>query len=382
MGSLMHVSMWRISLLFLSAVLVISSPATAVTRESGPDLQGLDVEAASSFARIALACVHREFPNKDGHVALGPDDVLSPSVLHPAFYGCFDWHSSVHGHWMLLRILKTFPELPEAGEVLKALSASLTKENLEAEAEYFRQQGRGSFERTYGWAWLLKLAEELELSTLPEAERWREDIAPVVSEIRRLYVDFLPRQTYPIRRGVHPNTAFGISFALDYARTTGDGEFEDILTARARDYYLGDTGCPGGWEPDGDDFFSPCLMEADLVRRILGGEEFARWLSRFLPDLDEGGPAGLLEPAEVSDRSDPKIVHLDGLNLTRAWCMLSIAGALPEGDDRAAKLRKSASLHAAATLGHIASGNYEGEHWLASFAVYLLTSGGTERRAD
>ncbi|MBN2185028.1 MAG: DUF2891 domain-containing protein [Candidatus Krumholzibacteriota bacterium] len=333
----------------------------------------LDLETASAFAEIALACVGREFPNKPGHVVMNADQVLRPSELHPAFYGCFDWHSSVHGHWMLARLLACFPEIEEGSRIKEALICNLSKENILREAAYLGDEDRKSFERTYGWAWLLKLAEELDRSSDPDLIGLAENLQPLVSAVIERYIEFLPRQSYPIRRGVHSNTAFGMAFALDYARSAGEVELESMVVERSREYFLSDRGCPCEWEPDGDDFFSSCLIEADLMRRVLGRNDFGEWLTRFLPGLDKGLPANLLTPAIVSDRSDPKIVHLDGLNISRAWCMNSMASALPEGDARIAILKESACRHAGATLGHIASGRYEGEHWLASFAVYLLS---------
>ncbi|MBU8920514.1 MAG: DUF2891 domain-containing protein [Bacteroidales bacterium] len=364
----------RVIWLFLAFILFAVIPGAGV---SGGILSGgLSRDAASSFARVALACVNREFPNKDGHVAYNDDEVIAPTGLHPSFYGCFDWHSSVHGHWLLARVLNRYPDLPEAPEIRDVLIRNLTAKNIEVEAAYFMDERRVSFERTYGWAWLLKLAEELGQSNDSKLLELHGTIEPLVSAIRDRYMEFLPRQEYPIRRGVHPNTAFGIAFALDYARSVSDAELGELLLRKASDYFFLDTGCPGAWEPDGDDFFSPCLMEADLMRRVLDQQEFAVWLDRFLPGLSSGRPESLLLPAEVSDRTDPKIVHLDGLNLSRAWCMLGIAKALPVGHPAGPVLRKSAELHAGATLGHIASGNYEGEHWLASFAVYMLSETG------
>ena len=328
---------------------------------------------ASAFAGIALGCVEREFPNKPGHVVMGPEQVKRPGELHPAFYGCFDWHSSVHGHWLLARLIGSFPGIDVDGRIKKVLADNLSRENILVEAAYLGDDDRKSFERTYGWAWLLKLAEELGRSGDRDLNNLSENLQPLVRVVVKRYVEFLPRQDYPIRRGVHPNTAFGMAFALDYAWSAADSVLERLIIDRSREYFLSDIDCPCGWEPDGDDFFSPCLVEADLMRRVLGREEFAEWLARFLPGLEKGEPVSLLTPAEVSDRSDPKIVHLDGLNLSRAWCMVSIAAALPEGDGRTRILEESACRHAKATLGHISSGNYEGEHWLASFAVYLLT---------
>jgi hypothetical protein len=300
-------------------------------------------------------------------------EVLNPAVFHPAFYGCYDWHSSVHGHWMLVRLLKMFPDMAEAAEIRSALNGNLSAQNIETEVKYLNQPGRKSFERTYGWAWLLKLVEELAGWPDADGRRWRTNLVPLAEEIVKLYTDFLPKQTYPIRRGLHPNTAFGLAFALDFSRQEGKADFEKILVERSLSYFARDAGCPAGWEPDGDDFFSPCLMEAELMRRVLSANEFTDWFHRFMPDLGRGEPASLLTPAEVTDRSDPRFVHLDGLNLSRAWCMLGIARSLPRDDPLQSVLAGSAVRHAEATLPHIASGNYEGEHWLASFAVYLLS---------
>lgn len=333
----------------------------------------LTAEAASSFARLALNCVRKEYPNKPEHVMNSDKDVQSPRSLHPAFYGCFDWHSSVHGHWMLVRLVRLFPDLPEAGEIRKALHQSLTEENIREEARYLDQPGRKSFERMYGWAWLLRLAEELHLWKDAEGARWSRNLAPLVQAIVWRYKDFLPRQTYPIRTGVHPNTAFGITFALDYARSVGDRKLEELLVERAKTYYEGDVNGPSFWGPGGEDFFSPSLMEADLMQRVLPQEQFGKWLRGFLPDLTTSKARNLLNPALVSDRSDPKIIHLDGLNLSRAWCMLGIAFSLPADDPLRTVLRKSALLHAESALEHVAGGRYEGEHWLASFATYLLS---------
>lgn len=338
-----------------------------------PTFPALDPASASVFANLALEGIQREYPNKLDHVMNGPEEVRSPSELHPVFYGSYDWHSCVHGHWMLVRLLKRFPDLPEASRIRKALNALLTPEGIARELEYLDQPNRASFERTYGWAWLLKLAEELESWEDGDGHRWARNLRPLTEAMVARYMDFLPRQDYPIRRGVHPNTAFGIAFALDYARAMGHAPLEDLLLERARTYFGEDRNYPASWEPDGDDFFSRSLIEADLMRRVLEPEAFADWLTGFLPGLAEGLPSNLLTPAEVSDRTDPKIVHLDGLNLSRAWCMRLIAEALPPGDPRHSILMASAARHATATLPHIASGNYEGEHWLGTFAVYMLS---------
>ena len=330
---------------------------------------------ASAFAKLALKGIQKEYPNKPGTVLNGKLDIKGPREFHPAFYGSFDWHSSVHGHWMLVRLMRRFPDLPEQQEARAVLNEHLTAKNLQAEADYFKQPNRQSFERPYGWSWLLKLAEELHTWDDPDAKKWRKNLKPLENEIAGRYLAYFPKQTYPIRSGVHSNTAFGLAFALDYARTVDNKALRELLEERSRFYYAKDVDIPAKWEPDGADFFSPSLMEADLMRRVMPAEEFRVWFKRFLPGLASGTPKTLLFPATVTDRSDPQIVHLDGLNLSRAWCMRSIAAALPKDDAARKVLIASAQRHSNASLKHVASGDYAGEHWLASFAVYLLTSG-------
>ena len=330
-------------------------------------------EQASHFAALALRCIRKEYPNKPEHVLNDVADVRSPKALHPAFYGCFDWHSSVHGHWMLVRLLRLFPALPQGKEIRAAMNENLAAESIRAEVAYLKAANRQSFERTYGWAWLLKLAEELHGWQDDDGRKWSRNLQPLADAIAARYVDFLPKQNYPIRTGVHPNTAFGLSFGLDYARALGDRKLESLIAERARTYYQKDSAYPAAWEPGGEDFFSPALMEANLMRRVLPREEFQGWFSRFLPDLGGGKPESLLEPALVTDRSDPKLVHLDGLNLSRAWCMRHIGAALADTNPARRILNASAARHAAAALANVASGDYVGEHWLASFAVYLLS---------
>jgi hypothetical protein len=328
---------------------------------------------ASNFARIALRCVSKEYPNKPDHVINNENDLLSPKTMHPSFYGCYDWHSSVHGHWMLVRLLRLFPELSESAQIRAALAANLTSENIQREVQYLDQPGRKSFERTYGWAWLLKLAEELQSWDDEQGRVWSRNLDPLVQAIVRRYLDFLPKQTYPIRTGVHPNTAFGISFALDYARAAKQKDLEQMLLERSLTYFVADKDAPLSWEPGGEDFFSPSLMEADLMRKILGPVKFRTWFHRFAQTLKGGSAKNILDPAVVSDRTDPKIVHLDGLNLSRAWCMFGIASSLTANDSLKSILLTSAKKHADDALAHVASGNYEGEHWLASFAVFMLS---------
>ncbi|MDQ2854707.1 MAG: DUF2891 domain-containing protein [Acidobacteriota bacterium] len=330
---------------------------------------------SSDFARLVLRCIRREYPNKLDHVLADATQVKGPRMLHPAFYGCFDWHSSVHGHWLLAHLLRLYPELPEATEIRSALNENLTSENLREETAYFNQKDRGSFERMYGWAWLLKLAEELRLSNDEYAQRWSTSLAPLVSGVVEKYLAFLPRQTYPIRTGVHPNTAFGLSFALDYGRTSQHDQLCKLIEERSRAYFLSDADYPAGWEPGGEDFLSPALVEADLMRRVLPAAEFVAWFNRFLPGAGSGEPEKLFAPVTVSDKSDGKLVHLDGLNLSRAWCMQNIASVAGMDELVRTRLQDSALRHAQVGLANVASGHYEGEHWLATFAAYMLSSG-------
>jgi hypothetical protein len=328
---------------------------------------------AAQFAQLALDCVQRELPNSIQHVINSADDVQRPRVLHPAFFGCLDWHSAVHGHWLLVRLLRAVPDLPSAAAIRAALDANLTAAHLAAEAAYFQGANRASYERPYGWAWLLQLAGELHAFASPDgggdadAARWAAHLAPLTHVIVDRYLAFLPKQTYPVRTGVHANTAFGLALALDYARLVGHAALEALLVERTTTYYVGDRDAPAAWEPSGEDFLSPTLVEADLVRRVLAPADFTAWLHGFLP---RGLPPSLTTPAIPTDRSDGKLAHLDGLNLSRAWCLHAIAAALPAGDSRTAFIT-AAETHEAAGLAHVATGDYMGEHWLASFATYL-----------
>jgi hypothetical protein len=349
---------------------VRAEPGAASRNEVGKMTQ----EQASAFAKLALKGIRKEYPNKPADVLNSDKEAKTPREVHPAFYGCFDWHSSVHGHWMLVRLLRLFPDLPEKKEIRAALAENLTAKNLQAEADYFARPNAQSFERPYGWAWLLKLAEELHGWDDADGKEWAKNVKPLADVLAARYVAYFPKQTYPIRTGVHPNTAFGLSFAHDYARAVGNKELRELAEERARTYFAKDADLPARWEPDGTDFFSPSLTEADLMRRVLPPDEFRAWLRRTLPGLEKGEPKNLLEPAKVTDRSDPQLVHLDGLNLSRAWCMRSVAAALPKDDPVRKVLTESAVQHADAALRHVASGDYAGEHWLASFAVYLLSA--------
>jgi hypothetical protein len=315
-------------------------------------------ENAQTLARLPLAGLLREYPHADVHVMNGPADARTPRELHPAFFGCFDWHSSVHGHWALARLSREF-EIPGARE---AMRQTLTAENVEAEVAYFEAPNRQAFERMYGWAWLLKLATELRSWDDRDGRAWAANLRPLEELIVQRYLEFLPKQTYPIRVGNHSNTAFGLTFALDYAGAMGRTELKSVIEERSRSYFGKDEDYPAHLEPGGADFLSPCLVEADLMRRVLPAEEFATWLRRFLP---HGLPSSLRTPAYVSDRRDGQIGHLDGLNLSRAWCL---AGLSSFGDE----YTEAADVHREEGLRNVATGDYMGEHWLATFAVYLL----------
>ena len=354
--------------------LMCGQSVNAIQGAKPPQQMTLTQSEGSHFAALALKCIQKEYPNKPDHTINDAADVRSPREMHPAFYGCLDWHSTVHGHWMLVHLLRLFPDLSEGKQIRAALEANLSEKNITGEIAYLKQPSRASFERTYGWAWLLKLAEELRGWNDADGQRWSRNLQPLADAFVEKYLAFLPKQNYPIRTGVHPNTAFGLAFALDYARATGDQKLESLIVERSRTYYGNDVNYPAAWEPGGEDFFSPALMEADLMRRVMKNSEYATWLHRFLPDLGRSEPKQLLQPAVVTDRTDPKLVHLDGLNLSRAWCMRHIAAALPPNDPARRLLAQSATAHANAALPYITSGNYEGEHWLASFAVYMLTT--------
>ncbi len=331
---------------------------------------GLDRLQAGRLARLAYKCIHTEYANNLSHSMQSDKDVGTPSQLHPVFYGCYDWHSSVHGHWLLVKLLKEFADLPNRDSIVQAINLTLTPENIAAEVAYLKAPGRISYERPYGWGWLLKLSAELVTWNDPIGKKWFSTLKPLADQVVVNYKLYLPGLTYPLRRGVHANTAFGLSFALDYARVLKDSSFEHFLLERSRFYFLKDRHVPASWEPEGDDFFSPSLMEADLMRRVLPEVEFRRWFGAFLPEI----PASLKHPAIVADRADPTGVHLDGLNLSRAWCMFEIAKSFPGGSLKAIELRRMASEHAKDALPHVISENYFGTHWLATFAVYMYFS--------
>lgn len=318
---------------------------------------------ADRLAAIALGHVGREYPNKLDHVLAGPEDLLGPCDLHPAFYGSFDWHSCVHAVWMLARLLRRFPDGAQAPAIRALLDDRINDATMAAERAYLDRPTARGFERPYGWAWLLKLAAELRDL---EDGRWFRAIAPLAAAFAERFRDFLPRADYPVRAGVHSSTAFALRLAADHA----DAALLALFREKARAWYGADADCQA-WEPSGDEFLSPALIEAECMRRLLPAPEFLPWFDRFLPRLAERLPATLFTPARVADRSDGKIVHLDGVNLSRAWCWRSLAGALPASDPRRAVMDDAAALHLAAGIAHVA-GDYMGEHWLASFAVLAL----------
>jgi hypothetical protein len=333
-------------------------------------------EALERFAELALACVHQEYPNKISHVLQGDAEVRPPRELTPAFHGCYDWHSAVHGHWLLARLARTHPAAPFAPRARAALGRSLTESNIAAEVRYLRGRGRTSFERPYGLAWLLQLAAELREWPDDEARGWAEALEPLEAEAAARIAEWLPKLARPVRSGEHSQTAFALGLMLDYARRAGKAPFEKLLVESTRRFYGADRDCPLSYEPSGEDFLSPCLAEADLLRRVLEPKEFASWLRGFLPGLPADGGAGWLEPAAVTDPADPKLAHLDGLNLSRAWMLEGIASGLPAADPRRAALLAAAAIHRRAGLEAVTGEHYEGGHWLGSFAVYLVTRRG------
>jgi hypothetical protein len=335
-----------------------------------------DAASAARFARLALECVHKQYPNKIAHVLNGDEDVQPPRQLTPAFYGCFDWHSSVHGHWLLARLARTYPGAAFAGPAREALARSLTPDHIAGEVRYMKGAGRTSFERPYGLAWLLQLGAELREWDDPQARAWSTTLKPLEQAAVERLTDWLPKLSKPIRIGEHDQTAFSLGLIIDWARGAGDRRTESLLVGRIRDFYLADRGCPFAWEPSGQDFASPCLAEADVMRRVLEPQAFADWLTGFLPAIPRAETAGWLEPAVVTDPGDPKLAHLDGLNLSRAWMLEGIAAGLPPGDARVAALRATAARHPEAGLRAVTGEHYEGGHWLGSFAIYLVTGRG------
>jgi hypothetical protein len=336
----------------------------------------LSAPQVTAFAQLALDGIVREWPNKPGQVYVGPESARTPREMHPVFYGSFDWHSAVHGHWLLVRLLKEYPDTAINTEIRRVLNQQLTATALLKEAAYFDEKQNGGFERMYGWAWLLRLVTELHDWDDPDGRRWAKALRPLEQRIVVGIVGYLPRLSYPIRTGVHPDTAFALSFELDYARTVGNASLAKMIEQKAQDFYAADTDYPSQYEPSGEDFFSSGLNEADLMRRVLPADQFALWLDDFFPRAKHGDLSNLGIPVVVSDPTDGRLVHLAGLDLSRAWAFHGIASALPANDSRKALLTVAAEAHTKVGLDYVFSGFYEGDHWLASFAVYLLTGCG------
>jgi hypothetical protein len=347
-----------------------NKPETAPEVKPNTSVETMTISLADAerLSALPLECMQVEYPNKLNQTIGGNEDLQSPKTLHPAFYGCFDWHSSVHGHWSLVSLLKQFPNMKDGEIIREKLAENMSAENIAAEIAYFHGAFNKSFERTYGWAWLLKLAEELHTWDDPLARELENNLLPLTNHVVNAYLDFLPKLNYPIRVGEHTNTAFGLTFAYDYAQTAGDSTLTNLITSRAKDFFLNDTACPITWEPSGFDFLSPCLEEADIMRRILPKDEFKEWLNKFLPQLASKDFS--LETGRVSDRTDGKLVHLDGVNFSRAWCLYGIANAYPEYGH----LKAVANNHINHSLPSIVDDNYEGTHWLGSFAIYALNT--------
>jgi hypothetical protein len=366
---------FAVLLLGLFCAMGIAAPAAGppATAAAGAPM---DLAAAARFAGLALKCLHDEYPN---HISLSMDrdaDARPPRQLTPAFYGCFDWHSDVHGHWLLVRLLRLMPNAPFAAQARAELARSFTTENIAGEVEYLKHPGRASFERPYGLAWLLQLSAELREWNDPQAKQWSATLQPLETEAAARIKNWLPKLHYPIRIGEHDQTAFSFGLIWDWAGVAGDTQMRALLEDAAQRFYIKDRSCPLSYEPSGQDFLSACLAEADFMRRVLEHKAYAAWLSGFLPGIPHSRRSGWLQPGVVTDRSDPKLAHIDGLNLSRSWMLEGIAHGLPPGDSRIPALRASALEHREAALSAVTGEHYEGGHWLGTFAVYLTSAAG------
>ena len=363
---------------FLVALVFLAAARVGAQDAAGPMKFG--AKTGERFAALALACVEKEYPNKLSHSLNSDADVAPPRKLTPAFYGCYDWHSSVHGHWLLVRLVRSFPDASFAPGAREALRRTMTSENMAQEAAYLRAEGRTSFERPYGLAWLLQLAAELREWDDPQARELSTNLRPLEQAAVERLKNWLPKLSYPVRIGEHSQTAFSLGLVLDYARSADDKDFAELLVSKARQFYLNDKSCPLNYEPSGEDFLSPCIAEADLMRRVLPSGEFAGWLKTFLPQIPSNGSGDWLQPVVSPDPSDPKLAHLDGLNLSRAWMLEGIAAGLPSSDKRLPAIRNAAEAHKRAGLAAVTGAHYEGGHWLGSFAVYLVTKRGIAQK--
>lgn len=366
------------------AGLILSAILCGCEAEQSPDYtvelqypQSITPELATRFSALALTCVHQEFPNKISRTTDNAEAIGRPKEIFPVFYGCFDWHSSVHGHWLLVRLLRVGPQdAPWRELAIEKLNESFTTEKVAGEVANFSRPARGSWERPYGLAWYLQLMTELREWDDPLAKKWLATLQPLETDIVVSFKDWLPNLVYPIRLGTHNQSAFAFGLMLDWAKVAGDAELEQMVVERANAFHMDDVNCPLDYEPSGEDFLSPCLMEADLMRRVLPSEEFSDWLTDFLPQIPTDGTGEWLAPGIVKDASDGKLVHLDGVNSSRAWNLYNIARALPEGDERKYALVAAAEIHAQAGVAAVSAEHYSGSHWLASFASYLMTDRG------
>lgn len=359
---------WYFLLILLSVFACKKINTETPPKQDLPVAISLTIQEANRLAALPLKCIDTEYPNKLGQTLGSKEDIKNPKILHPAFYGCFDWHSAVHGHWSLVKLLKQFPNLNNAQDIKNKLDENLSKANILAEVNYFNGKHNTSYERTYGWAWTLKLAEELHTWDDPFARELEANLKPLTDVMVASFINFLPKLNYPIRVGEHSNTAFALSFAYDYAVTVGNSNLKDLIVKRARAFYLNDKNAPLSWEPGGFDFLSPSLEEVDIMRKVLPKYRFINWVSAFLPSILKSNFN--IEVGKVSDRTDGNLVHLDGLNFSRAWCLYGLANQYHEFE----YLKNIANAHIAYSLPAIVDGNYEGGHWLGTFAIYALNS--------
>ena len=372
----------QIHTLLLALVFLLLAPAATATAADAksPDLiypQSISPELADRFSALALNCIQQEFPNKISRTTDTAEAIGRPKVIFPTFYGCFDWHSAVHGHWLLVRLLHVGPQdAAWRDKAIEMLNQNFTKENLAGEVANFSRPARGSWERPYGLAWYLQLTSELRQWNDPQAKVWLERLKPLENDIAQSLKEWLPKLAYPIRLGTHNQSAFAFGLMLDWAREVDDTEMENLIVSRSMAFHQNDVNCPISYEPSGEDFLSPCLMEADLMRRIMPSKEFSEWLTSFLPQIPLDGTSNWLAPGIVKDASDGKLVHLDGVNSSRAWNLYNISRALPENDKRKASLVAAAKVHADTGVEAVSDEHYSGSHWLASFATYLMTDRG------
>ena len=328
--------------------------------------QELKIEQAKKIFDLPTHCIKIEYPNKLGNVLGSAQDLKTPKQIRPIFYGCYDWHSSVHGFWSIVKLMKDFPELDKNNQVRNELNQMITPENVTVEMAFFNDKNNKNFERTYGWAWLLQLQMELNNWQDKDAQVWAKNLKPLSDIIITKYKDYLPKLVYPIRTGTHDNTAFGLSLAIDYARSVNDKTFENVIITNANRLYLKDKSCNIAFVPSGSDFLSACLEEALLMSKIHSHDEYKKWLKPFLPQLCDKKHE--LKPGIVSDRTDGQLVHLDGLNFSRATALYQIANKLPELN----YLNDWANHHFNYSFNNISNDDYMGSHWLGTFALYAL----------